>query len=143
MASNISGGPQGVQTTRRPVATGWTYFAAAMMIFGGVMAIFEGIAAIARNDLVVVTRHYSFSFSTTGWGWVHLVLGVLIVVAGVAVLSGALWARAVGVALAGLALLANFLWLPYYPFWAIVLIAVDVLIIWALCAGTTRDMGDI
>ncbi|MBC3844439.1 hypothetical protein GXW82_42845 [Streptacidiphilus sp. 4-A2] len=141
MAGTISGGPRGAQTARRPIATGWTYFAAVMMIFGGVMAIFEGIAAIAKDDLVVVTRHYSFSFSTTGWGWVHLVLGVLIVLAGVAVFSGAAWARAVGVALAGLALLANFLWLPYYPFWAFALIAVDILVIWALCAGTTREVG--
>ena len=135
MTSNSSGGLRGAQTAQRPVATGWTFFAAAMMIFGGVMAIFEGIAAIAKDDLVVVTRHYSFSFSITGWGWVHLVLGVLIVLAGVAVLMGAVWARAVGVAVAGLALLANFLWLPYYPFWAIVLIAIDILVIWALCAG--------
>ncbi|WP_327070912.1 hypothetical protein OG500_35335 [Kitasatospora sp. NBC_01250] len=135
MASNTSGAPRGAVTTRRPFATGWTFFAAAMMVFGGAMSVFEGIAAIAKDDLVVVTRHYSYSFNTTGWGWVHLILGVLVVIAGVALFSGAVWARVVGVLLAGLAMVANFLWLPYYPFWAIVLIAIDIFVIWALCAG--------
>ncbi|MDH6108258.1 hypothetical protein P3T36_004277 [Kitasatospora sp. MAP12-15] len=143
MASSTSGAPTGAQTTRRPFATGWTVFAAAMMIFGGTMTIFEGIAAIAKDDLVVVTRHYSYSFNTTGWGWVHLALGVILVVAGMALFGGAAWARVVGVVVAGLAMLANFLWLPYYPFWAIVLIAIDIFVIWALCAGTTKEPGEI
>ncbi|MDH6108252.1 hypothetical protein P3T36_004283 [Kitasatospora sp. MAP12-15] len=143
MASNTSGAPAGAQASRRPFATGWTFFAAAMMIFGGAMAIFEGIAAIAKDDLVILTRHYSYSFNTTGWGWVHLILGVLVVLTGVALFGGAVWARIVGIALAGLAMLANFLWLPYYPFWAIVLIAIDIFVIWALCAGMTREPGEI
>ncbi|WP_280718871.1 hypothetical protein [Kitasatospora sp. MAP5-34] len=111
------------------------------MIFGGAMAIFEGIAAIAKDDLFVTTAHYVFRFSLTSWGWIHLVLGIVVLLAGFALIGGALWARAVGVVLAGLSLLANFLWLPYYPFWAIVLIAVDIFIIWALCAGTVQEPG--
>ncbi|MFJ7067701.1 hypothetical protein [Streptomyces sp. NPDC101115] len=141
MASNVSGAPRGAQTTRRPFATGWTVFAAVMMIFGGAMAIFEGIAAIAKDDLIVVTRDYTFKMNTTGWGWIHLILGILIVLAGMALFAGAMWARVVGIALAGLAMLANFLWIPYYPFWAIMLIAIDAVVIWALCAGTTRTAG--
>ena len=73
----------------------------------------------------------------------HLILGALVVIAGVALFGGAVWARGVGVVLAGLAMIANFLWLPYYPFWAIVLIAIDIFVIWALCAGTTRETGEI
>ncbi|MEU8922623.1 hypothetical protein AB0D10_17060 [Kitasatospora sp. NPDC048545] len=138
MASNVSGTPAGAQTSRRPFATGWTVFAAVLMIFGGAMAIFEGIAAIAKDDLIVVTHNYAYKMNTTGWGWIHLILGILIVLAGVALFSGAVWARAVGVAVVGLGMIANFLWLPYYPFWAIVLIAIDIFVIWALCAGTTR-----
>jgi len=139
MASNASGTVTGAQTSRRPFATGWTVFAAVLMIFGGTMAIFEGIAAIAKDDLIVVTHNYAYKMNVTGWGWIHLVLGVLIVLAGIALFSGAVWARAVGVVVAGLGMIANFLWLPYYPFWAIVLIAIDVFVIWALCAGTTRE----
>jgi hypothetical protein len=119
---------------RKPAVAGWTVFAAVMMIFGGAMAIFEGIAAIAKDDLFVTTRNYVFQFSLTGWGWVHLILGIVVVLAGFALFSGALWARAVGVVLAGLLVLANFLWLPYYPFWSIVLIAINVFVIWALCS---------
>ncbi|MFJ1709092.1 hypothetical protein [Kitasatospora sp. NPDC088346] len=138
MASNVSGTPTNAQASRRPFATGWTVFAAVLMIFGGAMAIFEGIAAIAKDDLIVVTRNYAYKMNTTGWGWIHLILGIIIVLAGVALFSGAFWARAVGVVVAGLGMIANFLWLPYYPFWAIVLIAIDIFVIWALCAGTTR-----
>ncbi|MDH6120853.1 hypothetical protein [Kitasatospora sp. GAS204B] len=143
MASSTSGAPTGARTSRRPLATGWTFFAAALMIFGGAMAIFEGISAIAKNDLVVVTRHYSYSFTATGWGWVHLILGFLVALAGVALFTGAVWARVVGIVLAGLAMIANFLWLPYYPFWAIVLIAIDIFVIWALCAGMTQEADEV
>ncbi|WP_406448030.1 hypothetical protein OG782_04170 [Streptomyces sp. NBC_00876] len=125
-------------TKSHPLQTGWTAFAAILMIFGGAMAIFQGIAAIAKDDVFVTTRNYVFQFNLTGWGWIHLVLGIVIVLAGCAVFTGAVWARAVGIVLAGLGALANFLWLPHYPMWSIVLIAIDVFIIWALCAGPRK-----
>ncbi|MGW6208401.1 DUF7144 family membrane protein [Streptomyces sp. NPDC055089] len=118
-----------------PLQTGWTVFAAVLMIFGGAMAILQGIAAIAKDDVFVATRNYVFQFNLTGWGWIHLVLGIVIVLAGCALFTGATWARAVGVVLAGLGALANFAWLPHYPLWSIVLIALDIFIIWALCAS--------
>jgi hypothetical protein len=140
MTSSVSHGgpPRSAETARRPFATGWTVLAAMLMFFGGLMAIFEGIAAIAKDDLVVVTHNYAYTLNVTSWGWIHVILGALIALAGLALFTGALWARVVGVALAGLGMFANFLWLPYYPFWAIVLIAVNIFIIWALCAGMTR-----
>ena len=116
----------------------WTAFAAVMMIFGGAMAIFQGIAAIVKTDVFVVTRNYTYTFDMTGWGWIHLALGVLVVLAGVALFRGAMWARITGIVLAGLSMIANFVWLPYYPVWAIVLIAIDAFVIWALCIGA-RD----
>nr|WP_234318162.1 hypothetical protein [Streptomyces sp. NRRL S-244] len=113
------------------------------MIFGGAMAIFEGIAAIANDELFLATRHYVFEFSLAGWGWVHLIVGILLVLAGCAVLAtGALWARFFGVFVAGLGALANFLWIPYYPVWATVLVAVNLFIVWALCAGMHHEAGD-
>lgn len=118
-----------------PFRTGWTAFAAILMIFGGAMAILQGISAIAEDDVFVATRNYVFQFNLTGWGWIHLILGIVIVLAGCALFTGAFWARAVGVVLAGLGALANFAWLPHYPLWSIVLIALDIFIIWALCAG--------
>lgn len=118
--------------------SGWVTFAAVMMVFGGAMAIFQGIAALAKDDVFVTTRNYAYQFSLTGWGWIHLVLGILVVLAGVALFGGALWARAVGVLLAGLSMIANFMWLPQYPFWAIVLITINAFVIWALCTAPGR-----
>ncbi|MBP0453134.1 MULTISPECIES: hypothetical protein [unclassified Kitasatospora] len=130
MASNVS---------RKPFATGWTTFAACLMIFGGAMAVLEGIGAIVNDERYVITGNYVYKFNVTGWGWLHLILGLLIVVAGFMLFTGAMWARILGVVAAGLNMIVNFLWLPYYPFWAIVLIAIDIFVIWALTAGTHRE----
>ncbi|WP_405659966.1 hypothetical protein OG379_05700 [Streptomyces sp. NBC_01166] len=141
MAGSASGTKVGHDTAGgRAAQSGWTVFAAVMMIFGGAMAILEGIAAIAKDDLFVSTRNYVFQFSLTGWGWVHLILGIVVVLAGFALFSGALWARAVGVVLAGLLVVAHFLWLPYYPFWSLVLIAINIFVIWALCVGPQKSV---
>ncbi|WP_405392258.1 hypothetical protein OG596_33190 [Streptomyces sp. NBC_01102] len=140
MARNVSDSRADHDTVgSRSSASGWTVFAAVLMIFGGAMAILEGIAAIAKDDVFVATRNYVFQFNLTGWGWIHLILGIVILLAGCALFTGALWARAVGVLGAGLGVVAHFLWLPYYPFWSLVLIAVYIIVIWALCAGPQRD----
>ncbi|WP_246576429.1 DUF7144 family membrane protein [Actinospica durhamensis] len=145
MASNTDGparyAPREQEDSLRPMATGWTVFAAVLMFFGGVMAVLQGITAIAKDNLIVVTHNYAYTFNVTSWGWIHLILGALIAVAGLALFTGATWARFVGIAVAGLGMIANFLWLPYYPFWAILLIFIDVAVIWALCAGMTRRAG--
>ncbi|WP_449344062.1 DUF7144 family membrane protein [Streptomyces malaysiensis] len=142
----------GVQTGAAPghmhrAVSGWLVFAAVMMIFSGLMNLLQGISAIQTDRVFLVTQSYIFQFDLAGWGWVHLGVGIALLVAGFAVFTGAMWARVAGVVLAGLALIANFLWLPYYPVWATVLLIVDALVIWALCAGPSRggagrmDMG--
>ncbi|MFG2225047.1 hypothetical protein [Streptomyces sp. NPDC048644] len=105
------------------------------MIFGGIMAILEGISALAKDNVFIATSNYTFQFNLTSWGWIHLILGIVIAVAGLALLTGAMWARAVGVVLAGIVMIANFLWVPYYPLWALTLIAVNGFVIWALCTS--------
>jgi hypothetical protein len=138
MTSHVSGAHSGaaVRTSERTgLGSGWLVFAAVLMIFGGLMMIFTGIAAIAEDDVFVTTRNYAYAFDLTSWGWIHLIMGVLVTLAGAALFQGATWARVVGVGLAGLAMLANFLWIPYAPFWAIVLIAISALVIWALCTA--------
>ncbi|MCT9006688.1 DUF7144 family membrane protein [Streptomyces sp. NPDC054766] len=130
---------QGTAGSSGAWVSGWTAFAAVMMIFGGAMSIFQGIAAIAKDDVFVTTSNYVYSFNLTSWGWIHLTLGVLVVLAGIAVFRGMLWARIVGITLAGLAMVANFMWLPYSPVWSSVLIAIDAFVIWALCVGPSRD----
>ncbi|MEV8038605.1 hypothetical protein [Streptomyces sp. NPDC086182] len=130
---------QGTAGSTGAWVSGWTAFAAVMMIFGGAMAIFQGIAAIAKDSVFVTTSNYVYSFNLTSWGWIHLTLGVLVILAGIAVFRGMLWARIVGITLAGLAMIANFMWLPYSPVWSSVLIAIDAFVIWALCVGSGRD----
>jgi len=108
--------------------------AAVLMMLSGVWGFFEGLAAIIRGSFYVVTRNYVYNMSAVGWGWIHLILGVLIAAAGVALLGDRLWARIVGVVLASLITVANFLFIPYYPLWSIVVIALNLFIIWALLA---------
>ncbi|MER7772587.1 hypothetical protein [Kitasatospora sp. NPDC096140] len=145
MAGGTTGSGSGSsgRTVERAFAGGLTTFAGIMLIFGGIMAVFQGISGIAHDDLVVVTKDYTFSMNTTGWGWIDLVLGVVLVLAGTALVGGggAVWARVVGVIASGLAMIANFVWLPHYPFWAVVLIAINAFVIWALCVGTTRRLS--
>ena len=80
----------------------------------------------------MVLPNYAYSLSATGWGVVHMILGVLLFIAGVALFADQTWARIVGVVLAAVMIIANFVYLPYYPVWAIVLIALNAFVIWAL-----------
>ncbi|WP_328906323.1 hypothetical protein OG230_27080 [Streptomyces sp. NBC_00234] len=121
--------------SRSGLGSGWLVFAGVLMIFGGLMMVLAGISAIAGDDVFVTTRNYVYEFDLTGWGWIHFALGIVIFLAGLALFSGATWARVVGVVLAGLSMIANFMWLPYSPFWALALIAIDGFVIWALCAA--------
>jgi hypothetical protein len=119
---------------RSGVAVGFTYFAAIMMMLSGGFEILQGLSAIIKKNLYVVNKDYIYKINVNGWGWIHLILGVIVLLAGIALLGGAVWARIVGIAMAALIAIANFLWLPYYPVWAIVLIALNVVVIWALAA---------
>jgi hypothetical protein len=101
---------------------------------GGDFQGLAGLIAIVNNEFFVATRDYLFKFDVTTWGWIHLVLGIVIGLAGFSLLSGALWARAVGITLAVLSAIANFLFIPYYPFWSLLIIALDVFAIWALAS---------
>ena len=137
MDSHVGGvQPQAAPSAHhRAAVSGWIVFAAVMMIFAGLLALSQGISAIRNDQVFVTTQNYVFQFDLTGWGWVHAVVGALAVIAGAALFTGAMWARVTGVVLAGLSLIANFLWLPYYPVWAVALLILDALVIWALCTG--------
>ena len=115
-------------------AIGWTAFAGIMMVMGGVWWIISGIVAIANEDFFVVGEEYIFQFSTTTWGWIHLILGIVILLAGFYLFTGAVWARTVGVVIAVLWAIAAFAWMPWYPIWALAFLAVSIFVIWALTA---------
>jgi len=117
---------------RSGLAVGMTVFAGTIMIMIGVMHVFQGIVALVNDTFYVAGEEWVLQLDVTSWGWVHLILGAVVVLAGFFVFRGAVWARTVGVIMAVLSGLASFAWLPYYPVWALVVIALDVFVIWAL-----------
>ncbi|MEV0170049.1 hypothetical protein AB0I00_02820 [Streptomyces sp. NPDC050803] len=123
-------------------AAGLTVFAAVMLTLVGILDIMRGIMAIAEDDVFLTTRNYVFEFDLTGWGWIHLALGAVAVLVSIGLFQTATWARVLGVAIAGLVIIANFLSLPYYPVWSVIMIALSAFIIWALCVTRKDDVGD-
>lgn len=119
-------------------AVGWTAFAGFMMIMMGSFHAIAGLVGIVKDEFYVAgtgpNAKWVFEFDATTWGWIHLVLGVLVVLAGIGLFSGNVAARTVAVILAVISAIANFMWLPYYPIWSVTIIAIDVAIIWAVTA---------
>ncbi|CAM3031723.1 hypothetical protein [Skermania piniformis] len=123
---------------QRRVARDVSMLAAVLIIVTGTVQALEGLSAIIDDKMFVVADGYAFQLDTTTWGWLHLLFGVALVAVGAAIFSGQAWARMVGILLAALSVVANFLWLPYYPIWAILIIALDVFVIWALAENSDR-----
>lgn len=111
---------------------GWIYFAGVVMIISGILNIIYGIAAIFNPDWEVFNRQGLLLLDLSGWGWVHLVIGIIVLASGFLVFNGSLFGRMVGVIGVIASLIANFFWLPVYPLWSIVIIVVDLLVMWAL-----------
>jgi hypothetical protein len=115
-------------------AVGWAGFAGVMLIMIGVFDMIQGLVALFNDEFYVVTQEWIFEFDITAWGWIQLILGVILIASGIGIFSGNVAARTVGVIIAGLAAIANFAWLPYYPVWSFIVIAICISIIWALTA---------
>jgi hypothetical protein len=122
-------------------AVGWIIFASCMMIMIGVFHAIAGLVAIMDDEFYVVGREYVLQFDVTTWGWIHLLLGIAILVAGMLLFTGSVVARTVGVIMAIISAIAGFAWLPYYPVWGIVIIAMAVGVIWALTTHG-RDIAE-
>ena len=122
-------------------AVGFIMFAGIMMIMVGVFEALQGLVGIFENEFYVATRNYLFQFDATTWGWIHLVIGLIVAFAGYGLLSGRTWARAAAITLAVLSATANFLFIPYYPFWSLLLVTLNIFVIWAITAhgGELRD----
>jgi hypothetical protein len=123
--------------------SGWTVgfavFAGVMLMIVGVFHALAGLAAIIDDQYFVVSRNYAFEFDTTAWGWIHLIFGVIVTFAGYRIFSGVTWARIVGITVASISAIGNFFFIPYQPVWAVLIIALDVLVIAALCAYGPRE----
>ena len=115
-------------------AVALTATAAIILMLVGTLHAMQGLVALFNDEFFVAGPEYVFQFDLTAWGWIHLIAGIVVVGAGFALFSGAVWARSVAVALACLSIVANFAWMPYYPLWSVTIIAFDLFVIWALTA---------
>ncbi|WP_328301248.1 hypothetical protein OG389_28290 [Streptomyces sp. NBC_00435] len=124
---------------QNPWAASGAVFAGVLMLVEGVLGILKGIVGIANDDVYARLGEYTFKFDVTAWGWIHLVLGIVLAVVGAGILKGAPWARVTGVVIVALDIILNFLWLPYTPLWGLISIALGIFIIWALCTESSRS----
>jgi hypothetical protein len=128
----------------RPVsgwAVGFSWFAGAIMVLIGGFHALMGLAVLIDDGFVRDTRDYAYDLDPTGYGWIHLILGIVLVLVGFGIFSGAVWARTVGIILAMLSAFVNFFFIPSYPVWSVLIIALDIAVIWAL-ATTGPDVED-
>ncbi len=126
-------------STKQAWAQGGYVLAASLLVLIGIYQFFMGLAAIAQDGFFVVGANYYYEVNTTAFGWIHMVIGVLAIVAGVFLFTGASWARWLGIALVVLSAVANFFWLPYYPLWSLLIIAVDIFAIWAIATARVES----
>jgi hypothetical protein len=120
------------------MATGFTIAAAVMLLLSGAWNFLEGLAALVGGTFFAGLPSYAYNLSVSGWGWFHLGVGIAVFVAGAALFMDRLWARAAGVALAAISAIVNFVSIPYLPVWSIVMIALDIIVIWALLSPRRR-----
>ncbi|MFD3520004.1 hypothetical protein [Streptomyces sp. NPDC058653] len=119
-------------------ASGGAMFAGVLLFVDGVLAVLNGVVAIARDNVFSLSGSYTYQFTLTSWGWIHLVVGVLLILTGLGIIRRAPWARVIGVGMAAISVVANFMWLPYQPVWAVVTIAIGVFVIWSLLTDRPR-----
>ncbi|TCJ95260.1 DUF7144 family membrane protein [Nocardia alba] len=124
--------PEAEPIQKQAIVEGISLSAAFMLIILAAVSILEGISAIADDQLYVAGIEYIYEFDTTTWGWIHVVLGALALIFGVGLAIGATWGRYGALGIAALVIVANFMSLPYYPAWSIVIIALSVVVIWAV-----------
>jgi len=115
-------------------------FAATMMIVNGIFQIFQGLAAVVTDEFFVTLPDYVLNVDVSTWGWIHLVFGVVVAIAGFYLFSGSRVAGVLAIVVAGLSAITNFAFIPYYPIWSLLIIALDVFVIWGIArSGILQD----
>jgi len=134
---------QGYDTDR---GTGSTALAAWLLILGGLLSFFTGLAIVIKKAYFTslpayasFSHNYPYHWNLSAWGWSELIFGAVVIATGICVLLGMSWARYLGIALAVIGVVGTFLFLPLFPIWSIIVIAVDVFIIWALATARSRQ----
>ena len=130
-ASDRQGEPMS-EETETTGWTGWIMFASIMMLIAGTLNALYGLVAILNDEWVVWGNRGAVYFDMTAWGWVHLILGLVLIAAGIGIMSGIMVARIVAVIVVGISMIVNFMAIPIYPVWSLVVLALEVFVLWAL-----------
>lgn len=131
--SAVRGAPRRERAPEPTRWVGWIVFSGTMMLVLGAFHAFQGLVALFQNEYFLVGQNgLVLHLDFTAWGWTHLVLGAVVAAAGIGLLAGQMWARVTGVVLAALSALVSLAFLAAYPIWSAIMIAIDVLVIWAL-----------
>jgi hypothetical protein len=113
-------------------AVGFIFFASMLMVLIGSFHFIQGLVAIIDDTFYVVRPGYDLQLDVTAWGWVHMIGGIVLVIAGAGLMTGNVLARIVAIVLATLSVLGSFYSIPYYPVWSIMMIVLGIGVIWAL-----------
>jgi hypothetical protein len=136
-----SGTPSVEVKPGRPHVGGWLLFAAIMLVMAGIFDVIDGVVALMNSRFYVAGAVIIWSDLRT-WGWITLALGVITVLAGVAVMNRQSWGRWFGIAAAGLSAIGQMVFISAYPWWSLLIIAIDVLVIYGLCVHWGREVSE-
>jgi hypothetical protein len=117
--------------------SGATFAVGALLSTSAKLTFLVGVLALSANELVVAGPGYQYTFQMTGWGWVNILTGLVLAGVAVAVFVNPVQARIPAILAACLAIVVSFLWMPYYPLGAVVLIALDLVALWAAATWNT------
>jgi hypothetical protein len=117
---------------RSDAGAGWVSFAGIILITVGIFQAFAGLVGLIEDEFYAVTPEYVVQFDATTWGWIHIIIGLIVAAAGFGIFSGNVLARTVGVFAALGSMISVFAWLPWYPIWGIIVVSMNIAIIWAL-----------
>ncbi|MGC4933466.1 DUF7144 family membrane protein [Gordonia sp. DT30] len=122
---------------RNSFAFGTSFAAAILLLTAAILGLLQGISAVATDKLFVAGPQYTYQLDLTAWGWIHIIVSIIGIVIALGLFTGAAWARVLAIVIAALSIIVNFLWLPYYPWWSILVIALDLVVIWAVATWRT------
>jgi hypothetical protein len=124
----------GETTTGSVWAMGFITFAGVLMMVTGTIWFFQGLAAVLDDDFYTIAAEYAFDLDVSTWGWIHMIGGIILGIAGIFLFTGNLAARLLAIFVASVSIILNFLYVPYYPVWSLLIIAMNIGVIWALIA---------
>jgi hypothetical protein len=130
--STTQRGPGRVEEDVSGWAVGGIAFAGTVMVMIGTFQVLQGLVALFNDEFFVVTRNYTFDLDVTAWGWIHLIIGIVVLATGFGLFARSPWAGVTGIMICALSAISNFFFIPYYPIWALLLIGLNIWVIWAL-----------